>query len=127
MATGTWSETEPTTDIASVEDLDRFVDWVDTKAEKPIAISVDMHGYRVDVLVGHASSFLHMLPDEEGPFHVTVGGPTDGTINFWLHASHHTEFENRHLVPKLLAREALREFFKTGRLSPVVEWEEYFA
>jgi Immunity protein Imm1 len=127
MVTGTWSETEPSIDIATVDDLDRFVDFAEAKVERPTGISVDMHGYRVDVLVGHESSFIHMTPDDEKPYHVTVGGPLEGTVNFWLHAWHHTEFENRHLVPKALAREALREFFKTGGLSPVVEWEEYFA
>jgi hypothetical protein len=127
MATGTWSDAEPSINIATVDDLDRFVDSAEATCERPTAISIDMHGYRVDVLVGHESSFIHLSPNEERPYHVTVGGPTEGTVNFWLHGSHHTEFENRHLVPKLLAREALREFFKTGRLSPVVEWEQYFA
>jgi hypothetical protein len=36
-------------------------------------------------------------------------------------------FESRYLVPKALAREAIREFFKAGRLSSVVAWEQYFA
>src|SRR5262249_38741315 len=127
MATGTWSETEPSVEIATVDDLDRFVDFAEAKVERPTAISVDMHGYRVELLVGHETSFVHMTPEDEKPYHVTVGGPAEGTVNFWLHDWHHTEFENRHLVPKPLAREALREFFKMGRLSPLVEWEQYFA
>jgi hypothetical protein len=128
MATGTWTETEATVDITTADDLDRFVDFAESKVEMPTAISVDVHGYQVDLLVGHERSFVHITPDDlNGQYHVTVGEATEGTVDFWLHAWHHTVFENRHLVPKPLAREAFREFFKTGRLSPVVEWEQYFA
>jgi hypothetical protein len=128
MATGTWSETEPSIDIATADDLDRFVDFAEAKVEMPTAISVEVHSYRVELLVGHEQSFVHMTPEDlEKPYHVTVGRATEGTVDFWLHAWHHTVFENRQLVPKPLAREALREFFKTGRLSPVVEWEQYYA
>jgi hypothetical protein len=57
-----------------------------------------------------------MTPDDlEKPYHVTGGGPAEGTVDFWLHARHYTEFEKRHLVAKPLARESLLEFFKTAR------------
>ena len=128
MTSGIWSETEPSVSIDSVDDLDRFVDFAEAKADKPTAISVEIHGYRVDLLVGHEKSFIHMTPDDLAqPYHVTIGGPPGGGVNFWLHAWHHTWFENRHLVPKALARGAFRLFFQTGQLSPAVEWEEYFA
>ena len=127
MVTGTWSETQSSIDLPTVDDLDRFVDFAEANVDRPTAISIDMQGYRVDFLVGYESSFIHMTPEDEKPYHVTIGGPTQGTVNFWLHASHHTEFENRHLVPKTLAREALREFFRTGLLSTVVKWEQYLA
>ena len=128
MATGKWSESEPSIEIATVDDLDRFVDFAEAKAEIPTAISVNIHGYRVDLLVGHERSFVHMTPDDPAqPYQVTVGGSAKGGIDFWLHSWHHTWFEGRHLVSKALAREAFREFFKTGRLSSVVAWEQYFA
>ena len=128
MTSGKWSENEPCFIIDSLDDLDRFVDFAESKAEVPTAISIDVHGYSVDLLVGHEMSFVHMTPEDLAkPYHVTVGGQAEGGVDFWLHSSHHTWFENRHLVAKSLAREALRDFFKTGRLSPVVEWEDYFA
>src|SRR5262245_19525486 len=121
MTSGTWSETEPSVAINSVDDLDRFVDFAESQTEIPIAISIDLHGYQVELLVGHEKSFVHMTPDDSNqPYHVTIGGPTDGGVDFWLHSLHHTWFENRHLVAKALAREAFREFFNTGRLSPAV-------
>lgn len=128
MTSGIWSTSESSIDIDSVDDLERFVDFGESKAERPTAISVDVHGYRVDLLVGHDKSFVHMTPDDHGhPYHVTVGGPPEGGVDFWLHTLHHTWFESRHLVPKPLAREAFQFFFQTGRLSPAVEWEQYFA
>jgi immunity protein Imm1 of predicted polymorphic toxin system len=114
--------------IASVEELDRFVDQAHAKAERPTAVSVDVHRYRVDLLVGHDRSFVHMAPeDPDQPYYVTVGGTDEGDVDFWLHAWHHTCFENRHLVSMELAREAFREFFRAGTLSQAIEWEQYFA
>jgi len=90
MATGIWSGTEPFVEIATVDDLDRFVDFAGSKAEMPTAISVDVHGYRVDLLVGHKRSFVHMTPDDRSqPYHVTIGGSAEGGVDFWLHSWHH--------------------------------------
>ncbi len=128
MACGIWSDSQPWVSIETVDDLENFVDFAEANVEKPSAISVEIHGYRVDHLVGHEKSFVHMTPDDhKQPYHVTVGGPSEGTVNFWLQSAHHTEFENRYLVEKQLAREAFRFFFQTGRLSPAVQWEDYFA
>ncbi len=128
MASGTWSESEPSVTIDSIEDLDRFVDFSESRVEMPTAISVDAHGYRVDLLVGYERSFVHMTPDDlHQPNHVTIGGPSEGVVDVWLHSWHHSQFENRHLVANALAREAFREFFRTGRLSAAVEWEHNYS
>jgi hypothetical protein len=129
MATCKWSETEPSVEIFSVEDLDRFVAMAEAHSERPTAISVEVHGYRADLLVGHDQSFVHLTPDDSDrhPYYVTVGSGGDCNVDFWLHGWHHTEFEGRHLVPKTLGREAFRDFFQSGKLSSAVEWEEYFA
>jgi hypothetical protein len=129
MVSGVWSEIEPSAAIETVDDLDRFVEFADANSERPTAISIEVHGYRVDLLVGHDESFLHLAPEDPDrcPYYVTVGGTAEGVVDFWLHAWHHTQFESRHLIPKTLAREAFREFFRTGKLSSAVEWEQYTA
>ncbi len=77
MTIGKWSENEPSFNIESVDDLDRY-DFVEAKSEVPTAISIEIHGYRVDLLVGHETSFVHMTPDDPArPYRVTVGGPTE--------------------------------------------------
>ena len=128
MTRGTWSDVEPSVVIDSIDELERFVDFAESKAAVPTAISVEVHGYQVDLLVGHEQSFVHMTPNDLAhPYHVTLGEESEGGVDFWLHSSHHTWFENRHLVAKPLAREAFRIFFETGCLSPFVKWEDYFA
>lgn len=129
MVNGVWSETEPSVGIESADDLDRFIDHAEATCERPTAISVEAHGYRADLLVGHDLSFVHLTPDDPDrqPYHVTVGGPGGSGVDFWLHSWHHTWFEARHQVPKQLAREAFREFVLSGTLSEVVGWEQYTA
>jgi hypothetical protein len=129
MVSGRWSETEPSVAIESVDDLDRFLDFAEASSEHPTAVSVEVHGYGVDILVGHDTSFVHMTPEDpdQHPYYITVGKTSDGYLDFWLYSWHHTQIESRHLIPKALAREAFREFFQTGRLSTAVEWEQYEA
>jgi hypothetical protein len=128
MTYGTWSETEPSVRIDTVDDLYRFVDFVEAKVERPTAVSIAAHGYCVDLLVGYVKSFVHLSPDDpDQPYFVTVGNSSDDSVEFWLHSWHHTEVEGRHLVEKALAHAAFREFFRSGELSPAIEWEQYTA
>jgi hypothetical protein len=128
MASGVWSETEPSVEIRTTDELDRFIEWAEARTSRPTAISVNAHGYRVDLLVGHDTSFVHLTPDDPcKPHYVSTGAPAKGGVDFWLHSWHHTWFEGCHLVPKAYAREAFREFFQFGTLAPVIEWEQYTA
>ncbi len=129
MAWGIWSEFEPAVELRSVEDLDRFIDDVEAKCTFPVALTVEVHDYRADLLVGHEMSFVHLSPEDPDKqrYFVTIGNETGELVDLWLHSLHHTQFESRHLIPKRQAREALREFFQTGRLLPTVLWEKYDA
>jgi hypothetical protein len=129
MASGVWLETEPAVNIESVDDLVQFIEHAEAVCDRPSAISIEGHGYRADLLVGHDKSFVHLTPDDPDcqPYHVTVGGGSDRGLDFWLHSWHHTWIEGRHLISKQLAREAFCEFFHSGKLSPIVEWEDYNA
>jgi hypothetical protein len=129
LATGIWSELEPHVAIESLQDLERFIDHATAVAECPTAVSVEAHGSRADLLIGHHLSFVHITPHDPdaNPYHVTVGHADERGVDFWLHGCHHTWFDGRHLVSPELAREALREFFRSGGLSNAVEWEEYSA
>jgi hypothetical protein len=128
MARAVRSDEEDPVEVRTVADLDKFIEHAESRAARPVAISIDAHGCRADILVGYHLSFVHLSPDEPGrPYHVTVGGPPEGGVDFWLHSLHHTWFEARHLIQKDAARQALREFFVSGRLSTTVQWENYTA
>jgi hypothetical protein len=78
--------------------------------------------------VAHSLSFVHLTPDDLcNPYHVTTGGPEEGGVDFWLQSCYDTWFPARYLVAKESARAAFREFVQTGKLSPIVKWEEYYA
>jgi len=129
MLNGVWLEVEPSVEIESADDLNRFIDHVEAVCQYPTAISVEAHGYRADLLVGYDQSFVHLLPEEPDlhPYHVTVGGTGEGDLDYWLHSWHHSGIEARHLIPKQLAREAFCEFVQSGKLSAAVQWEQYSA
>jgi hypothetical protein len=124
----TWSDSEPSQWIESAGDLERFIAASEARCKFPVAIELEVHGYRADLLVGHEQSFIHMTPLAEGaPYFVTIGGPAGGYVEFWLCVNHHTEFETRHRIDKSLAREAFVEFYRTGTRSSLVQWERYEA
>jgi hypothetical protein len=129
MLRGVWSEDEPSTGIESADDLNRFIDHAEAVCRRPAAISVEAHGYRADLLVGHDQSFVHLTPEDPNlhSYHVTVGCTVEGGLDFWLHSWHHTWIDARHLIPKQLAREAFFEFVQSGKLSVAVQWEQYSA
>lgn len=127
-STVTWSDAEPSRRIERADELERFIDECEDRSEFPVAISLDAHGYRADLLVGHERSFVHLAPETEGaPYFVTVGDPTEGVVDFWFQLNHHTQSEARHFVEKAAARAAFVEFFRTGERSSAVRWERYEA
>lgn len=128
MPRAIWSDRERDVDVETVADLESFIDENEARARFPVAISVMAHGYRADLLVGHAQSFVHLSPDAEGDrYFVTVGESAGGSVDFWFHTNHHTQFEARHLIDNAAARAAFVEFFATGRRSTTVRWERYAA
>jgi hypothetical protein len=83
------------------------------------------HGCEADILLGLPESFVYVT--ELGPrrYYISLGDPSaEGTTEFYLLGMHHTEWENRHLIPMAVARKVLREFFDTGQRSASIRWEE---
>ena len=107
--------------------LDELLDGLAAKARPdfPIAVRLHSHGCSVDLLLGLIQSFVYV--DEPGPrrYYISVGDPqAEGATEFCLLGMHHTEWENRHLVPLATARRVVREFFNTSQRSACIQWEE---
>jgi hypothetical protein len=122
-----WTEGEPPAEILSGAHLDELLDGLAAEARPdfPTAVRLHAHECEVDVILGLANSCVYV--DEPGPrqYHMSVGDPhAEGTTEFYLLGSHHTEWENRYFIPLATARRVVREFFDTGRRSASIQWEE---
>jgi hypothetical protein len=123
-----WSDEQSAVQLSNVQELDRWLDdYSETcSAELPAIVTIYVHGYEIGIGVGLKESFVHVEHETgEGPYLITVGDDQmDGVATFFLHSSHHTEIPNRHLVPMLEARKAVREFCISGERIPSLQWEE---
>jgi len=122
-----WSEEEAPAAVVDGEHLDQLLDDLAARArpELPTAVRLRCHGCEADVLLGLPKSIVYLT--ELGPRHyyISLGDPSaEGTTEFYLLGVHHTEWENRHLVPLATARRVVREFFDTGKRPASMHWEE---
>jgi immunity protein Imm1 of predicted polymorphic toxin system len=122
-----WSESEPPAEVHTGDQLDALLDRLTAAARPdfPISVRLQAHDCSMDILLGLPESFVYL--DEVSPrrYYITVGDSyIDGVVRFHLLGQHHTEFERRHLIPLVLARSVIREFFDTGRRPASVEWED---
>ncbi len=123
-----WSDLEAPVALASVAELDRWLDRIDENCdpESPTIVDVEVHSHVASIGLGIELSFVHLVT-ESGlpPYCITVGNVNhDESIDFFLYGNHHSEISGRNLIPLQLAREVLREFVLTGVQSSRVEWEE---
>jgi hypothetical protein len=119
------------TEVTSVEELDRHLDAIDSKARAkgwPMAgrlVSLKGHG-SLDVVVGADRSWLHHTP-ENGmpPYRVSHGDfEADGFFVFLHEGDHPMEGEWSETVPSDAARGAARYFLRTGNLDERIQWAE---
>jgi hypothetical protein len=75
VAKAVWSDSEPEVEVNDEDRLAQLIDYADVNSEVPTTVSIEIHGYRSDLLVGHPMSFVHMSPDDkEGAYFITLGG-----------------------------------------------------
>lgn len=98
--------------------------------ERPILVTIRAHEHELllGLGLGTGQSVLQIQHDDgDGHCHVSIGDPTaDGVTAFWLHGEHYTEIENRHLVPRDLARRITSAFIETADRSTLIDWEQLF-
>ncbi|HEX7899606.1 MAG TPA: Imm1 family immunity protein [Planctomycetota bacterium] len=117
---------EPADRCRALAELDALLDRLHREG-KPILVQVTGPSKQgtLGIGLGLALSVLSHTPDSgEPPYRVSLGDPlAEGGTDFFM-AGHHTEMENRWLIPMDLAREAMRHFCRTGELSDSVVWDE---
>ena len=125
-----WSEREPRIPVPTVAELDRALDRVAAQCspDRPTIVVIHVNGYELTLGLGSTQSFVQLAQSQEPqtePYLVTVGdGRAQGEVAFYFLGEHHTEVQRRHIISTSTARDVAREFFNTGRRSPVISWEK---
>lgn len=122
-----WAE-KPELVIGTVEELDRLLDQLQREhTSSPVLVTVELPstGDSLSIGLGRAESVLNFVSGSGNPPYWSSFGEHEENeavgFNFMGELS---EIPLRHLIPLDLARQAVRDFVRTGKLSSNVKWEE---
>jgi hypothetical protein len=126
-----WSEKEPAIDVQSREDLEgRLLDLAARSTALPLLVAVALPDRRSGRIGLGRSESIVLLQDAKGPDGwtrewISVGQrDRTGFTEFFLLGQHHSEFENRSLLPLSDAVRAIGEFVETGLPPAWIAWEQ---
>jgi hypothetical protein len=128
-----WDEETGPTEVTSRIDLEaRLRELARQSAALPLAVIVTRaDGSSGSVGLGRAESVIVLhgapggRPDGMTQEWISVGQEErQGLTEFFLLGQHHSEFEDRCLVPVADAIRAIGEFFDTGTRPTWIRWEE---
>jgi hypothetical protein len=127
-ATLTYSKDEPSVEIESMAQLERWFEKLAAlcSPEFPGVFRLRVNGYEVELGLGLAESFVS-IEHESGmpPYYMTLGDDAaEGEVGFLLFGDHRTRIPRRNLIPTQQAREVVKEYFATGERSASVRWEK---
>jgi hypothetical protein len=130
-ATLQWAEDQAPAIITSRAELEERLRGVAQRSVRlPVLATLSMpDGGSAHVGLGRDQSIviLHGTPSPDGMTleWISVGDVSrTGVVEFFLLGQHHSEFEERSLLPFEHAIEVLGEFFETGSRSQSIQWEE---
>ena len=123
-----YAEQDRGLELDSIEDLARFRADVDRTLipEQPLIVTFERRGCAIYLGLHEELGFVHVTPVPDGPpYLITVGDAgRGGTVEFFLHRTHHTEIPSRHLIPVEQAWRAVAHYLLSGELLNVIDWEE---
>jgi hypothetical protein len=127
MFTITWNQHEQ--QATSINDVDRVLDGLHAEfaGRDPHLVTVELNetGDSLAIGLGRDRSVLNYVAgSKDPPYFTSVGAlQADEPIAF-LFGGEWSEFPLRSSVPISVARQAMRHFCATGKLMPVVQWEQ---
>ncbi len=114
--------------VATVAELDRVLDELTERhwGEDAVLAEVSLPiGDALSVGLGHERSVLSFVPGTGLPPYFISRGPTEhGDGLAFYYYGQWTHFDERNLISLGIAREAVRQFVRTGNLANSVPWEE---
>jgi hypothetical protein len=127
MFTIEWSQHQQK--AASIQDVERILDKLhaDFAREDPQLVTVELNetGESLAIGLGRDRSVLNYMSGNKNPPYFTSIGEleADASIEFQF-GGEWSEFPIRSSVPVSIARQAMRHFCATGKLSTAVQWEQ---
>jgi hypothetical protein len=114
--------------VESVEELDRQLDDLEQKARlNPLMVDlVACNGDTLSIGLGQDVSVLSWVgASGDPPYYASKGNEaTQGETIVFSYRDQWSEFPLWSAIPTALARDAMRQFFRTGTLPNNVRWEE---
>lgn len=109
-------------------ELDALLDNLHSKCEhcRPMLVAVESsNGDTLTIGVGSELSVLSFVPGSgEPPYLSSVGDRQEQGVKVFYYMGEWTEIPKRKLIPYALARQAMRSFVDSGRLTDDIRWEE---
>jgi len=122
-----WNQHEQ--QAASIQEVDRVLDELHANfaCEDPQLVTVELNetGDSLAIGLGRDRSVLNYVPGSKNPPYFTSTGEfeMDEPISFRF-GGEWSEFPLRNSIPTPIARQAMRHFCSTGKLSSTVQWEQ---
>jgi hypothetical protein len=121
-------DASPETTVHTIEDLDQLLDRLQqdcTTAPVLATVKLPSSGDSLSIGLGRAESVLNFVSGSgDPPYWSSVGEHEEDEAVGFNFMGELSEIPLRHLIPLDLARQAVRDFVQTGKLSHKVTWEE---
>jgi len=123
-----FAEGKPPVHCQSLVELDAALDRLHRECDPryPILVCIDLPEHRLDIGLGADPTFVIVNTQPcDGEYWISVGDErAEGYADFYG-CGNHQQLARRHLVRLESAREAIREFVRSGRGAAEVAWEDW--
>jgi Immunity protein Imm1 len=118
-----------TADVTSVDDLDRLLDALTTRA-LDLAVRFDVNvdpgdGTSMAIVVGGHTAVVEWTRDDPWDCQVSTADDTDDGVVHFAGGGQFSELPRQLWIEVALARQAIRHYVATGELTPRVRWEPF--
>jgi hypothetical protein len=114
--------------VNSVEEMDKLLDDLTGQAKETLPFTVTLaykDGSLLSIGVGRdETSLSYMDATFDPPYFASLGDKNRQEPIEFIFGGEMTELEPTSAIPVKDAREAMRDFYKTGELSPKIKWQE---
>ena len=122
-----WHENE-SREIHSLEELDQLMHDLDHEGceSTPFSVSLQVNPEtELYIVVGCEESHVEFYAADQSPLVVSCTGPWDDDVLIaFYYRGHYSEMPRRYCVPIADAKEAMRQYFLTGKRPQNLKWNE---